>query len=879
MRPGRRRSSTRSALVTLVLASGLALAGVRCNGGSSSGAPPSLPPPTPLPPPPAGLSAGVSSRYIDFPVGVSLGGYGGRTEALIYHPFGGGPEAPEGKNGRPRPHAHIIPPSIGVYTRPRAQALALTWTPEGSGEETVVIAHIDAIFPLLAMRNRVLERVQQHIGVDLTQNLLLTASHSHQSGAPFWNNFLVSVGGMDAFDEEIFERMTQSIARAVEDALAARQPAAIGVATRTGFDPNDEVYLDRRFDNDDKDLVTNGEIERSDDDGELIPDGKPDGKIKDTRLSVFRVDKADGSPLAVLFHFGVHGTASPETNLFMSGDVPEGMEVAVGDALGAPAVVMHIQGAAGDITPHADSFQTIEGDSAKAARDVVALWHQALPRDHIDGVQSITSIQRQDRQVLGYDDPNLPAPYTRWTAPFGQLLCGDGLIPMTGIPDFTDPFVCLTRPAGYHNPLIGKVASELLVPLLFNNVTVDGHSDDFLRDIVLGSNPEGGPYKKPSLIFDTEFSSFRIRGASVVYDGATPAIRDLTIAAVPGEPTTPLSMELRQKIAHHVPDTSFSDTWVFGYAQDYLEYILTKEDWLDNGYEMQLQPWGPLWGEFVMDRSVKLARSLETSDPPPPSDVPAYDDPVPLELTQPTASHAPGVVRQPDSVDRLQTAVLSFIGGDPELDTPDVVLQRENPAGEFEDVQAGGGRKIGESGPETMLVYDYDETHKDTEPHLWSLHWETTADTPTGTYRMHVSGVNYDGSPANAEPPYWNGAPYQFDSSPFVVRESQALVISGVTLDRNTVQLDVTYPPSPIPSDPNTPDHFRFRPDRPGAANASVEIRSDHGTVVTVEGDVSSGGPLSIPSPLAPGHYDVSVLATDEHQNTGQSLISGLIVK
>ena len=164
MKPTRSAASRRRRLSSLKrtaasVAAGLALL-ASCDSGSSRA--PSTPPPPVVPPPPvpAGLSAGAASRYIDFPV--------------------------------------------------------------DGGEETVVIAHLDAIFPLLALRNRVVERVKEHTGVDLTQNLLLTASHSHQSGAPYWNNFLVSVGGMDAYDEEIFQRFAQSIARAIEDALAAR---------------------------------------------------------------------------------------------------------------------------------------------------------------------------------------------------------------------------------------------------------------------------------------------------------------------------------------------------------------------------------------------------------------------------------------------------------------------------------------------------------------------------------------------------------------------------------------------------------------------------------------------------------------------------------
>ena len=32
---------------------------------------------------------------------------------------------------------------------------------------------------------------------------------------------------------------------------------------------------------------------------------------------------------------------------------------------------------------------------------------------------------------------------------------------MTGIPDFTDPFVCLTRPAGSHGPISGGVVRAM----------------------------------------------------------------------------------------------------------------------------------------------------------------------------------------------------------------------------------------------------------------------------------------------------------------------------------------------------------------------------------------------------------------------------------
>lgn len=214
--------------------------------------------------------------------------------------------------------------------------------------------------------------------------------------------------------------------------------------------------------------------------------------------------------------------------------------------------------------------------------------------------------------------------------------------------------------------------------------------------------------------------------------------------------------------------------------------------------------------------------------------------------------------------------MLSFIGGDPELDTPHVVIERENAAGEFEVMRSAGGRPIDEAGPETILVYDYDETHASTEPHLWSLHWETVASTPAGTYRFTVEGMNYDGSEASAEPPYWKGTPYRFTSSPFRVRESRALVVSDVQSDGRSVSAVVSYPEPRPDADPNTPDAFRYRPERPETTSARFEIRSQSGVLVAVEGTLDGNGSLVLPEPLAAGRYDVSVLASDEHSNTGQ---------
>lgn len=86
---------------------------------------------------------------------------------------------------------------------------------------------------------------------------------------------------------------------------------------------------------------------------------KIEPKPRDTELSVVRVDKADGSPLAVLVNYQAHPTKLPGSDLRFSAEWPGKMMDAVESALGAQC--MFVQGACGDLsiqtTPETDSIE------------------------------------------------------------------------------------------------------------------------------------------------------------------------------------------------------------------------------------------------------------------------------------------------------------------------------------------------------------------------------------------------------------------------------------------------------------------------------------------------------------------------------------------
>ncbi len=74
----------------------------------------------------------------------------------------------------------------------------------------------------------------------------------------------------------------------------------------------------------------------------------PDGEV-DRRIGLMRLDKADGSPLALIANYAIHGTVYGAANLEISGDAPGIVSTYVEQKTGVP--LLFINGAAGNIAP------------------------------------------------------------------------------------------------------------------------------------------------------------------------------------------------------------------------------------------------------------------------------------------------------------------------------------------------------------------------------------------------------------------------------------------------------------------------------------------------------------------------------------------------
>jgi neutral ceramidase len=695
--------------------------------------------------------AGLGSAVLGMPIGAPLGGYG---ERLI--PLGGSSPA----DARPRRFTKSFVPSVGMHDAPRADALALD-----AGGERLVIVRAD--LPLLTENS--LFDLEAAVAPDgsMRGRILLAASHSHAAWAG-WQPSLVLMPGIDRPRKDLADRIVGAMATAVKDALAAMKPAKIGVGVDTAFDPGDTVTRDRRGENNDV----------------LGPDGNTAGKNKDPIVWALRVDHDDGTPMAALVNLAIHGTLGEGSNPLVSTDVPGAIARSLTAELGYP--VLHLQGAAGDITPEElQSRKACPGATRcldMPGMEVVGARAAALVSPLVKGIETggsaaleivtRTFYEGRDAPVLRPDGRELryaPAdvepdgvifdeagkimsPIDEFTAPAGAGLCGD---PEAG------SLAALNGAAGVYSSCLDVERGAGLIFGLFEV-----------------------PTTTPTPLCDTVRTT-----ASAIRIAGTPS-GDWLIATIPGEPTAPFTAYLRAR-SPAGPDR----TLVIGYAGDHAGYILTAEDWLAGGYEPSTNIWGPLEGEVILDgilEAAQIAWTPEIEDPEAGSSrfvEWSFPDTEPV-ATLVTSDHGTAAINStvwwPDTAEMASpvpsaavaravgAARFGWFGGDPAVDMPDVRIEREVTPGVFEPLLDARGRQASSQGGSVVLTYTPDPLEAMAPAHhIFAAVWQPVPpdpfshqdpqrpfSLPLGRYRFHVLGAALSAS---------GPATYELVSEPFDV--------------------------------------------------------------------------------------------------------------
>jgi neutral ceramidase len=727
--------------------------------------------------------AGLAEVAIDFPMGAPMGGYSNRCDYL-------------GRNGavdkRRSAYTKAWSSSGGIQTRSMAKALWLT-----NGDQDLVVIKADVIYAFDNMVRTVEHRLEEITGRPMGGRVVITSSHTHNAPANYSDSYHFYLGG-DRFNEEVYQRMTESLVEASVAAWTDMVPAAIGMGIAEDWDPDDLVYADRRSENDDL---------------QVWPDQIP-GKKKDPRVWLLRVDTASGDPLGVIFNFGIHGTTLGASNPMVSTDAPGHTEYALAARFDTPVMVAHWQGSGGDATPRGtdDHFARLETIGEYAADTIFDLWSETPTSDRPITIETVTQSIQEDLETIEVerDGGKLTyLPYDEDRTPDNILYNDDGTI-STPLDEFNAEYggaFC-----GYDEPLVDVGTLGIEVYPYDGCMQVELVS--WLIAGVFALPADSVPLPLPSSLQAMTTAS-AIGPLDILQPDGSVVTEQAYFGFFPGETT---QMFTEQYTRRAQDELGLSQVFLTGYSQDHEGYLLIPEDWLKGGYEPNINIWGPLQGEHIMEGNLDMFRShlltarLEPQDPHDQFPDTAYEvrelpenAPEETPAAGTTPSSLPDEIWlpvntipqfQPDpSLPRVQgLAQLMWIGGDPAVDTPEVELERLD-GDTWRTVTTSSGRTVSDTLPDILTFHTPDPLYPFDAPqdHIWWAGWQTVPHSGNrtalelGTYRLHVYGQSYTGSSATWP---WDSTEYETVSDPFEVTPATITV----TIEESTVSASIDGP-------------------------------------------------------------------------------------
>ncbi len=725
-------------------------------------------------PPVAGMAQGV----LDLPVGAPLGGFSSRCNYL-----GGSSRVDE----RQTPYNVGFVPSTGVHTPAEAQVLWLE-----AGGQALLLARIDAIYSYDGFVDELEARLTADTGVDMHGRVVVATSHSHHAVADYTKQEGFFLGG-DRYDEEIFQRIVGGLEDLALQAWDSRVDAAIGVGMATDWDPDDRVYRDRRGENNELGFF----------------DDIPDGSYKDPNLWLLRVDTADGEPLGFFYTFGMHGTSLSEDNPLQSKDSVGGVNDALRERFDTPLVIGHLQGGGGDASPAGsdDGFARLETIGEYGADAIADLWAATPTSTAPLTLESVSRGIDMDRDGISVTRPYGTLTYAPYDdspeySPDNLVYADDGTL-LTPIDEFNAPYGAVF--CGYDDPLLssGTIGADVF--------PYDGCMDiELISSLVFGIFQMDVEQMEMPLPHTTRAlaTAVRLGPVDILEADGSETSDDVLLGFFPGETTSLYSEQFRRRTRAEV---GFEHVLPVGYAQDHEGYLLIPEDWLVGGYEPNITFWGPLGAEHIMEGVLAMADERLTTDllepddplglypsttyddwalgsvpPDPTPDAGTWVDAAPESLWTPLLDAGLSVdVAPPAEVRRVQDVVqIVWNGGDPMVDSPRVVLERQD-GDAWVPVQTRSGRAVGSDLTDVLLAWQPDPLYPaDAEQtHTWWAAWQPVswggddrAGLPLGSYRLHVTGRRaLDGG--STWP--WPADSYELTTDAFEVLPAELTVVAG----------------------------------------------------------------------------------------------------
>ena len=292
--------------------------------------------------------------------------------------------------------------SVGVHDKLYHRVVAMD---DGKTQFFLISSDVCVISP--SFHKELCKELESRTGIKAEQ-VWWTVTHTHSAPEAGPRGleilFLVEQGRYSHEpNAEYSRRVINELIKAVKQARSELTAARLGVGTGTSM-----ANVNRRQRN---------------------PDGtyrlgvNPDGPV-DRQIGLIRLERADGSPLALIANYAVHGTALGSQNLLITADVPGVVAEYVEQKFGAP--MLFIQGAMGNIAPiygtcpdfessHITEFNALLADRILAA-------NQSIHTTTSDVIlwTGKTVIETPRKEGLGWVDDL--ADYTRTTSSGTKLV-------------------------------------------------------------------------------------------------------------------------------------------------------------------------------------------------------------------------------------------------------------------------------------------------------------------------------------------------------------------------------------------------------------------------------------------------------------------------
>jgi neutral ceramidase len=200
------------------------------------------------------------------------------------------------------------------------------------------------------------QRLSKELGIP-PGHMWWSVTHSHATpevGAPGMYKALLGRSDHE-WNRDYAAKVIDALVEGVKSAKARLEPARVAVGQGMSM-----ANINRRA---------------RDVDGRVSLGLNPDGAT-DRQIGLIRLERPDGSPIAVIANYAMHGTVLSGANLEIGGDAPGTVSAYVEQKVGAP--VLYVQGAAGNMAPiysgypnprsgHLSEFDVLLGDRILAA--------------------------------------------------------------------------------------------------------------------------------------------------------------------------------------------------------------------------------------------------------------------------------------------------------------------------------------------------------------------------------------------------------------------------------------------------------------------------------------------------------------------------------